>query len=100
MGGNMADIKDVFLLPSIAEADYSIFRAALNCEGQGTSLPFTYQEWLTILASRRRERGQAGSVVCDIPIEVVQFADYCERHRIEQPTVITLDRFVAELARH
>jgi len=96
----MAAVGEVFLLPRIDMADYSAFRAVLNGEQRGTSLPILYDEWLVLLAARRRERTEAGLVVREVPISVLQFAAYCESQEIKKPTVLTLDRFIAEVSQH
>ena len=95
----MTGLAEVFLLPRIDVSDYSAFRALLSGETEGTSLPFTYDEWLVRLAARRREGRNAGSLVREVPISALQFAAYCESQEIGQPTVLTLDRFIAEVAR-
>lgn len=95
----MAAVGEVFLLPRIEEADYSAFRAMLVADNEEAALPPSYADWLARVAARRRERRQSGAMVHDVPVTILHFSSYCARSGIEHPTVLTLDRYVAELSR-
>jgi hypothetical protein len=96
----MAAVGEVFLLPQIEEADYSAFRAVLVADNQEVGLPPSYTDWLARVAARRRERRQRGAFVRDVPVTILHFSSFCAQRGIERPTVLTRDRYVAELSRH
>ena len=96
----MAAVGDVFLLPRIEEADYSAFRAVLAAGNREAALPASYTDWLARLAARRRERRKNGAMVREVPVTILHFSSFCAKSGIERPTVLTLDRYVAELSRH
>lgn len=95
----MNAVGEMCLLPRIDEADYSAFRAILADENSGKKLPPSYDEWLKVIAMRRREGRSCGNLVREVPINIVQFSAFCGRTGIDRPTMHTLDRFITELAR-
>ena len=94
----MDGVGQVCLLPRIEEADYAAFRTVLVDGGSGTALPASYDDWLMLIATRRRARRAGGDLVRDIPISILHFSAFCERSGIARPTTHTLDRYIVELA--
>jgi hypothetical protein len=95
----MNPVREVCLLPRIDEADYTAFRAVLGNGNSDKALPSSYEEWLTVIAARRRGELTSGCLVREIPVNILQFSAFCERTGVERPTMGTLDRFIVESAR-
>ncbi len=80
-------------LPFIQANDYGAFRRLMNGD-----IPDTYDEWLKLIAKRRREEAPRRDAIRDIQVDPDEFARYCDATG-QRCNNAALTRFTIEKAR-
>jgi len=84
--------REEYLIPKIAAKDYDAFRRIINAD-----FPYTYDEWLKLMAERRLEHERRQFIAREIEVNPDEFTRYC-RAKGSSYNLKTLEDFTAEIA--